>query len=120
VLVGIISRFLGRLHRSEQDALEEAAKRVRRHEALVQDVLPDLRSRLAGAECPSGQQHGCLTGSRPTGRVEADQEGAGGQQPEAVEAFAGRGLVGHSGVRAQDHPARLASKLPAVAPEGLQ
>jgi hypothetical protein len=30
--------------------LEEAAKRVRRPEALVQDVLPDLRSRLAVAE----------------------------------------------------------------------
>jgi hypothetical protein len=30
--------------------LEEAAKRVRRHEALVQDVLPGLRNRLAAAE----------------------------------------------------------------------
>jgi hypothetical protein len=49
-LVGIIYRLRGRLHRSEQDALEKAAKRVRRHEALVQDVLPDKRSRLAAAE----------------------------------------------------------------------
>jgi hypothetical protein len=30
--------------------LEEAAKRVRRHEALVQGVLPDLRNQLAAAE----------------------------------------------------------------------
>jgi hypothetical protein len=36
--------------RVRQDALKEAAKRVRQHEALVQDVLPDLRSRLAAAE----------------------------------------------------------------------
>jgi hypothetical protein len=49
-LVGIIYSLRGRLHRSEEDALEEAAKRVRRHEALVQDVLPDLRARLAAAE----------------------------------------------------------------------
>jgi hypothetical protein len=49
-LVGIIYRLRGRLHRSEKDVLEEAAKRVRRHEALVQDVLPDLRNRLAAAE----------------------------------------------------------------------
>ena len=48
--MGIIYRLRGRLHRSEADALEEAAKRVRRHEALVQDVLPDLRNRLAAAE----------------------------------------------------------------------
>jgi hypothetical protein len=27
-----------------------AAKRVRRHEAMVQDVLPDLRNRLAATE----------------------------------------------------------------------
>jgi hypothetical protein len=33
-----------------QDGPEEAAKRVRRHEALVQDVLPELRARLAAAE----------------------------------------------------------------------
>ena len=52
--------------------------------------------------------------------VEADQEGAGGQQPEGVEAFAGRGLIRYSGVGAQDHPARLALKLPAVAAEGLE
>jgi hypothetical protein len=30
--------------------LEEAARRVQRHEALAQDVLPDLHSRLAAAE----------------------------------------------------------------------
>jgi hypothetical protein len=49
-LVGIIYRFRGRLHRLEQDTLEEAAKRVRRHEALVRDVLPELCSRLGEAE----------------------------------------------------------------------
>jgi hypothetical protein len=49
-LVGIIYRLRGRLHRSEADALEEAARRVGRHEALVQDVLPDLHNRLAAAE----------------------------------------------------------------------
>jgi hypothetical protein len=49
-LVGIIYRLRGRLHRSEADVLEEAAKRVRRHQALVQEVLPDLRARLAAAE----------------------------------------------------------------------
>jgi hypothetical protein len=49
-LVGIIYRLRGQLHRSEADVLEEAGKRVRRHEALVQDVLPDLRARLAAAE----------------------------------------------------------------------
>jgi len=43
-LVGIIDRLRGRLHRRKQDVLEEAAKRVRRHETLVQDVLPDLRA----------------------------------------------------------------------------
>jgi hypothetical protein len=49
-LVGIIHRLRGRLHLSEEDVLEEAAKRVHRHEALVQDVLPDLRNRLADAQ----------------------------------------------------------------------
>jgi hypothetical protein len=44
-LVGIIYRFRGRLHRLEQDVLDEAARRVRRHEALVQDVLPNLPGR---------------------------------------------------------------------------
>jgi hypothetical protein len=48
--VGIIYRLRGRLHRSEAGVLEEAARRVPRHEALVQDVLPDLRARLAAAE----------------------------------------------------------------------
>jgi hypothetical protein len=49
-LVGIIYRLRGQLRRHEGDVLEEAAKRVRRHQALVQDVLPDLRARLAAAE----------------------------------------------------------------------
>jgi hypothetical protein len=51
---------------------------------------------------------------------EANEEGAGDQQAEAVEAFAGRCLIRYSGVSAQDYPARLALKLPAVAPEGLE
>jgi hypothetical protein len=42
-----VPRFAARVR---QVTLEEAAKRVRRHEALVQDVLPDLRARLAAAE----------------------------------------------------------------------
>ena len=54
-----------------------------------------------------GSAHG-----HPAGVVEAYAEGAGGQQPEAVEAFAGRGLIRYSGVGAQDRPARLALKLP--------
>jgi hypothetical protein len=49
-LVGTIYRLRGRLHQLEQDALGEAARRVRQNEALVQDVLPDLRGRLAAAE----------------------------------------------------------------------
>jgi hypothetical protein len=49
-LVGLIYRLRGQLHRHEGDVLEEAAKRVRRHEALVQDVLPDLRNWLAAAK----------------------------------------------------------------------
>jgi hypothetical protein len=48
-LVGLIYRLRGRLHRLEQDALEEAAKRVRRHETLARDVMPELRGRLAAA-----------------------------------------------------------------------
>jgi hypothetical protein len=48
--VGLIYRLRGQLHHLDQDALEEAASRVRRHEALVRDVLPDLRSREAAAE----------------------------------------------------------------------
>jgi hypothetical protein len=51
-LAGIVYRLRGRLHRSEGDVLEEAARRVRRHEALVQDVVPDLRSRAGHSrEC---------------------------------------------------------------------
>jgi hypothetical protein len=49
-LVGIIYRLRGQFHQLEPNALEKAARRVRRHEALVQDVLPDLRNRLGAAE----------------------------------------------------------------------
>jgi len=38
------------LHPEERDVLEEAARRVRQHEILVADVLPDLVSRLERAE----------------------------------------------------------------------
>jgi hypothetical protein len=48
--VGLSYRLRGQLHQLDQDALEEAARRVRRHEELVQDVLPDLGNRLAAAE----------------------------------------------------------------------
>jgi hypothetical protein len=64
-LVGIIYRLRGRLHRQEQDVLEEAAKRVRRHEALVQDVLQDLRNRLAAAEVAREK----IRGRRPYARA---------------------------------------------------
>jgi hypothetical protein len=49
-LVHLLYRFRGHLSRLEQDALEEGARRVRQHERLVADVVPDLRSRLTAAQ----------------------------------------------------------------------
>jgi hypothetical protein len=54
--VGLIYRFRGHLHRREQDALEEAARRVRQHERLVAEVVPDLRNQLTAAQARHATQ----------------------------------------------------------------
>jgi len=49
-LIQIMYRFRDRVHPVERDALEEAARKVREHETILRDVLPDLRARLDQAE----------------------------------------------------------------------
>jgi hypothetical protein len=51
-----------------QDALEEAARRARRRKALVQDVLPDLRGRLAPARGHESESRCKERSRRPTPR----------------------------------------------------
>jgi len=49
-LIQIMYQFRDRLHPVERDALQEAARRVKEHERLLCDVLPDLRARVDQAE----------------------------------------------------------------------
>src|SRR5207248_323831 len=39
-----------RLHDADRDALKEAMRRVREHERLVREVVPDLRNRITELE----------------------------------------------------------------------
>jgi len=43
-------RNRNRLSRQDWDVAEEVLRRVRQHEQLLADVLPDLRNRLTSAE----------------------------------------------------------------------
>ena len=49
----IVSYARARLTPEDWDVIEEAIRRVKQHERLVQDVLPNLRLRLSEAESRS-------------------------------------------------------------------
>jgi hypothetical protein len=49
-LVAVLTRCRHGATEREWDAIEEALRRLKEHERLVREVLPDLRSRLTAAE----------------------------------------------------------------------
>jgi hypothetical protein len=49
-LVHLPYRFRGQFGRHEQHALEQGTRRMRQHELLVPEVVPDLHSPLAALE----------------------------------------------------------------------
>jgi hypothetical protein len=49
-LVAILSRCQYGAEQWEWDVIQEAQRRLREHERLLRDILPELRNRLSAAE----------------------------------------------------------------------
>jgi hypothetical protein len=49
-VVAVLTRCRYRATKCEWDAIEEALRRLKEHERLVRDVLPELRDRLTAPE----------------------------------------------------------------------
>jgi hypothetical protein len=69
-LVGLIYHLRGRLHRGEADVLEEAAKWMRRHEALVSGVPTSWGLRPQGPKGSAMVGRGQETATSPLPRMQ--------------------------------------------------